>query len=451
MLFDIAFGDAGEAGGNAASIQILWRLNAAVLGHAHGQATLADPEGENLVFATYISGSGLDRFFGVAIDADRNVYAIGDSDSTDYPLQSALQGTAGGNGDLVVTKLSADGASLIYSTYVGGNNMDRSCAENDKPSIAVDSSQRAYITVVTQSTDFDTAYSCTLADPGPFVLRINASGSAVDYCYGIGGDENVFLHDIAVDTSNRATVVGFTADDNVATTAGTLQPARNDGEDIFVVRVNAAGTATDRGTYIGGTLDDFGNSVSLDLSGNTYVAGRSDSTDYPITIGGQPNGLGVVTKLDAALTTVVYSRALGMSDAVALDVDGVGRVSVVGNDFGDAVFTHLAANGSQEFETFWGGILPDFANGVAVDAAGHAFVTGETRSSGFPGDTVQNPSPFQGSISGNIDAWVVKLLRDDPIPQVPALPGGMAVAAAALLAAGIAAARRATRRTRGAP
>ena len=101
-----------------------------------------------------------------------------------------------------------------------------------------------------------------------------------------------------------------------------------------------------------------------------------------------------------------------------------------------AGFTLLESNGGISHETFWGGLLLDQANGVALDPSGHAYVTGETRSTGFPGDTVLNSSPFQATRSGNIDAWIVKHLRDDPIILAPSITWGLAPMAAALLFAG---------------
>ena len=178
---------------------------------------------------------------------------------------------------------------------------------------------------------------------------------------------------------------------------------------------------------------------------NLYLAGRSDSADYPITIGGAPSGDAVVTKLDDALLNVSYSRTVGYSEALAIAVDALGRASVVGTDGFDAGFTLVAADGGFEHDTFWGGSLFDTANAVALDASGHAYVTGETRSAGFPGDTVLNPTPFQGSRSGNIDAWLVKHLRDDPVPPpslVPALTGGAAILVVGMLLLGVRLTRR---------
>jgi hypothetical protein len=105
----------------------------------------------------------------------------------------------------------------------------------------------------------------------------------------------------------------------------------------------------------------------------------------------------------------------------------------------------VVVDGGFEHDTFWGGSLFDTANAVALDASGHAYVTGETRSTGFPGDTVLNPTPFQASRSGSIDAWLVKHLRDDPVPPpslVPALTGGAAILVVGMLLLGLRLTRR---------
>jgi len=401
------------------------------------------PDGSSLVWATYLSGRGLDRLFGIAIDAARNVYVVGETDSTDdlgtggvdeaYPLVGAAQSTFGGVADLVVTKLDASGASVVYSTYLGGNDADRGNSDQDRPAIDVDSLGRAHVSAVTQSTDFHTSVGCTETSPGPYVVRLSADGSSFDSCVGLGGDDFVFARDIVVDALDRALVVGFTADPNLNTTVGTFSQVPLMGEDAFLIRINAAGTAVETGTYFGGTSDDFANAVALDPSGNVYIAGASAGGGYPITIGGAPSGSAVATKLDSALSSVLYSLAVGYNEAFGIAVDSIGRATVVGTDNFDAGFTLLEANGSLAHETFWGGGLLDLANGVALDSVGHAYVTGETRSTGFPGDTVLNGSPFQATRSGNIDAWVVKHLRDDPI-LVPSMTWGLGVVAAALLA-----------------
>jgi len=407
------------------------------------------PDGTTLEWATYLSGRGLDRLFGIAIDASLDVYVVGDTDSTDdlgtagvdesYPQVGAAQASFGGVSDMVVTKLDASGASLVYSTYLGGNDVDRGDTENDKPSIDVDSQGRAVVSVVTASSDFQTVAGCNVASPGPYIVRYAADGASLAACVGLGGDEFVFLKELLVDASDRALVVGFTADINLKTTTGTFSKNPLMGEDIILMRTNAAGTAIQAGTYFGDTGDDFANGIAIDASGDVYLTGRSASASYPITIGGPPGGNGVVTKLDGALSSVLWSRAIGFSEGYDIAVDGLERTSTVGTDNQDAAFVHLDANGQQEFETFWGGLLFDVANAVDLDPAGNAYVTGETRSTGFPGDTVQNSSPFQASLSGNRDAWVLKLLRDDPVPKVPLLPGGALGLVVALLGATLAA------------
>ena len=412
-------------------------------------------DGSSLVWGTYISGRGLDRLYGIALDDAGNVYVVGDTDSTDdpgtggidesYPLVGAAQATFGGVSDYVISKLDPTGSSLIYSTYLGGDDADRSDTELDKPSVALDSHGRAVVSVVSQSTDFHTVAGCNLSSPGPYVVRVAADGASFEACVGVGGDQFVFLRDLVVDTQDRAVVIGYTADPNVVTTAGTFSPTTIGGEEIIIVRTNASGTAIDAGTYFGGTGDDFGNGLAIGPDGNLYLAGRSDSADYPITIGGAPSGDAVVTKLDDTLLNVSYSRTVGYSEALAIAVDALGRASVVGTDGFDAGFTLVAADGGFEHDTFWGGSLFDTANAVALDASGHAYVTGETRSTGFPGDTVLNPTPSQASRSGSIDAWLVKHLRDDPVPPpslVPALTGGAAILVVGMLLLGLRLTRR---------
>ncbi len=392
------------------------------------------PDGSSLVWATYLSGRGLDRLFGIAIDANNDVYVVGDTDSTDdlgtggvdesYPQVSAAQAGFGGVADLVVTKIDASGGSLDFSTYLGGNDADRANSEQGVPGIAVSSTGTVYLSVVTQSTDFHTLYSCTETSPGPYMVRLNAAGSSFDACVGLGGDDFVFARDIALDSSGRAVIVGFTADPNLNTTSGTFSTAPLMGEDAFIIRINSAATAVDAGTYFGGTSDDFANAVAIGGDGGIYITGRSSGGGYPITSGSPPSGDAVATKIDSALSTVTWSLVVGYNEGLGIAVDSLHRATVVGTDNQDAGFTLLTATGTIDHETFWGGLLFDTANSVALDIYGHAYVTGETRSTGFPGDTVLNPSPFQATRSGNIDAWVVKHRRNFPV-FLPGLTWGL--------------------------
>lgn len=398
-----------------------------------------DASGSALVYGTYLSGRFADVAYSIAVDDSGCAYVMGTTDSDDdpttggvdegFPLRNPIQPTYGGNTDLFVAKLNADGTDLVYSTYVGGNDLDRGDSEQDKPGIAVDAQGAAYVAGGTQSTNFPTTPGAfSTSGPGPFALKIDPSGGAFDYATFLGGDTFVFVWDCVVDEAGQLLLCGFTGNPNLPTTAGVIGEVKDVAEDGFIYKVNADGSDLVFCTYFGASSDDFLHAIDIDPSGNVYVAGFTTSADYPVTSGSVPGGGGApISKLDADATAVQYSLFTGGSFAYAIGVDQLGRASVTGDAAAtppdrDVFFTHISAAGGIEFETFWGGFFRDIGWGLDVDGFGHAYVTGVTSSSSFPGDIVNNPTPLQGSISSVPDAFVVKLLRDDPVSVATQTP-----------------------------
>ncbi len=186
-----------------------------------------------------------------------------------------------------------DPAVFVYAGYIGGSSTDVGNA------IAVDGSGNAYVTGYTASTDatFPVTVGPDLTFNGrdfdAFVAKVNAAGTALDYCGYIGGSTNDFGNGIAVDSSGNAYVTGWT-ESSEATFPVTVGPdltyngATSAGfGDAFVAKVNAAGTALVYCGYIGGSGGDQGNGIAVDTSGNAYVAGwtNSDQTTFPVTVG----------------------------------------------------------------------------------------------------------------------------------------------------------------------
>ena len=400
-----------------------------------------DSTGSNLIYGTYLSGGGNDVAYGIAVDRQGCAYIVGTTDSEDdpgtagnedFPVVNAFQATYGGDTDLFVAKLNPTGTDLVYSTYLGGDMMDRADSEQEKPGIAVDDLGRVYIAGTTQSANFPTTAGAFLTTgPGPFALRFTADGSALDYSTFLGGDTFVFVWGVAVDSQYQAVVAGFTGNPNLPTTVGAIQPVKADVEDGFVLKLQADGSDLVFGTYLGGNDDDFFFDLALDHNGNIYVTGSCSGAQYPVTGGSVPvvGGSPIVTKLDAAATTLEYSFYISEGVANGIAVDRLGRATVVGAapaslpDW-DMWVSQLGVNGFGEHETFLGGLFRDFGYAVALDRAGAAYMTGQTSSASFPGEMVVHPSPFQGGLSSPPDAFVAKLPRDEPVgvPDVARRP-----------------------------
>ncbi len=238
-----------------------------------------------LVYSTYIGGSDDDRGFGIAVDASGNAYVTGHTRSTNYDVTAgAFQTThGGGTWDVFVTKLNATGAGLVYSTYIGGSNYDYGRG------IAVDASGNAYVMGETRSAGYDvTAGSFQTTNGGNydvFVTKLNATGTALVYSTYIGGSSDDYGRGIAVDASGNAYVTGYTYSTDYDVTAGAFQTTNGGSSDVFVTKLNATGTALVYSTYIGGSTEDRGYGIAVDASGNAYVTGWTNSTNYDVTAG----------------------------------------------------------------------------------------------------------------------------------------------------------------------
>ena len=252
------------------------------------------------------------------------------------------------------------------------------------------------------------------------------------YLGGSGGD---YSQAIAVDASGNAYVTGSTNSSNFPTTAGVPQLAYGSGTyDVFVTKLNASGTALVYSTYLGGSGADEAWSIALDGSGNAYVAGYTESGNFPTTAGAYQHAYGggpfdgFVTKLNAAGTALIYSTYLGgngFDNVLGIATDGSGNAYVTGvTGYGnfpttagayqtgsgggyDAFVTKLNAAGSAlVYSTFLGGSGEDDGSSIAVDSGGNAYVAGSTASSDY-GTT---PGAYQtGYGGGTFDAFVTKL------------------------------------------
>jgi hypothetical protein len=393
--------------------------------------TKLNAAGTALVYSTYIGGSGYDEGYAIAVDGSGNAYVTGLTTSTDYDVTpGAFQTTSGGGVDVFVTKLNATGTALVYSTYIGGSRDEVGFG------IAVDGSGNAYVTGVTDSPNYDVtpgAFQTTnggLADV--FVTKLNAAGTDLVYSTYIGGSGNDRGYAIAVDGSGNAYVTGWTGSTDYDVTPGAFQATNGGGWDVFVTKLNAAGTDLVYSTYIGGSGDEVGYGIAVDGSGNAYVTGWTGSTDYDVTPGAfqTTNGGGwdvFVTKLNAAGTDLVYSTYIGGSGGevgFGIAVDGSGNAYVTGytnspdydvtpgafqttnGGLADVFVTKLNAAGTDlVYSTYIGGSGDDYGTAIAVDGSGNAYVTGWTGST----DYEVTPGAFQTTNGGGLDVFVTKV------------------------------------------
>jgi hypothetical protein len=296
--------------------------------------------------------------------------------------------------------------ALVYSTYLGGGGSDFA------KGIAVDSAGSAYVTGQTNSTDFPMSNARQPVYGGGtndvFVVKLDPTGTSLVYSTYLGGSSLDRGNAIEVDSTGSAFVTGATYSPNFPV-VNSLQPYRNG--DAFVARLTPDGSALVYSTFLGGTgNNEEGRDIVLDGQGNAYVAGVTNSSDFPRVapfqaVYGGGNSDAFVTRLNAAGTALAYSTFLGgggtdAANGVAVDSQGsayvTGRTSSanfpMANAFragfggaDDAFVTRLSATGSMlVYSTYLGGASLDAGNGIAVDEAGSAHVVGETMSDNFP-------------------------------------------------------------------
>jgi hypothetical protein len=293
--------------------------------------TKLSPDGRSVAYSTYLGGGDDETGFGIAVDASGSAYVAGFTSSTDFPTSSAFQTDQGGD-DAFVAKLTPAGNGLVYSTYLGGGDLDIAFA------VAVDSAGSAYVTGTTLSTNFPTQdpyQTGPVAQNEVFVSKLAPSGSALvfsTYLLGNGGDIG---SGIAVDSTGSAYVTGTTSSTNYPTT----NPYQTDqpGEDAFVTKLDPSGATLAFSTYLGGAGDDSGNGVAVDSAGSAYVTGATESAAFPTASsyqGDQPGLDAFVTKLAPTGDSLVLSTYLGGDGADAghaIAVDGSGGAYVVGD------------------------------------------------------------------------------------------------------------------------
>jgi hypothetical protein len=233
--------------------------------------------GDDLLFSTFIGGTSDEVGFSITFDANNNSYITGETYSNDFPTMNAYDDTYNGTGDAFIVKLNATGDDLLFSTFIGGTSYEAGWG------IAVDDSGNSYITGDTSSNDFPTmnAYDNTYSGTGDtFILKLNATGDGLLHSTFIGGTGREYAYNIAVDASGNSYIIGDTTSNDFPT-VNAYDDTYNGSSDAFVVKLNAAGDDLLFSTFIGGTGDDFGYSIAVDASGNSYITGETSSNDFP--------------------------------------------------------------------------------------------------------------------------------------------------------------------------
>jgi Immunoglobulin I-set domain/Beta-propeller repeat len=388
-------------------------------GKQAGDAFVAkfDNAGQKLLYLTYLGGDSDDAAYGLAVDGAGDAYIAGATDSTNFPTTNAIYPKIGGvldknvgafPIDAFVAELNSSGSDLVYSTYLGGSAYDAAFG------VAVDSAGNAYVTGYTSSTNFPTTnaiqnhLACTNsfdANANAFVTEIASGGSNLVFSTYFGGTNFDQGQGIAVDNAGNIYVTGYTASTNFPTYNPLYSRLNgstnkdNSGFDAFVAKFRPFSTnwilsASNQtysisnlvySTYLGGTNNDIGRSVACDTNGDAFVTGWTTSTNFPNTATNVP----------------------GLYSFVATNH----TVAIATNAF----LTEINPNGTAlVYSALFGGKASDIGNGVAVDAAGDAFVVGSTTSTNFP--TINTDGLLRATNSGakfgSSDVFVIAFTND---------------------------------------
>jgi hypothetical protein len=322
------------------------------------------PEGNALLYSTYLGGSDYDWGNDIAVDFSGAAYVTGETWSSNFPILSAFDAIYDGEGDAFVTKLNPSGSALAYSTFLGGGNGDYAFG------IVVDPAGAAFVTGSTGSGGFPTylAYDPNFnGGADVFVTKVDPAGNTLAFSTFIGSSGSERGTEIARDSTGAIYIAGYTTSSGFPT-QNAYDASFNGDVDVFVTKLNAAGDTLVYSTFLGGSDDDRAVGMA-ERSGEVYIVGDTQSgwpqpfptvSAYDATYNGNRDTFG--TKLNRAGTALVYS-------------------------------------------TFLGGTSQEYAGGIAVDSAGAAYVTGRTLSLFFPTVNAFDPK-YNG---GGPDAFVSKL------------------------------------------
>lgn len=415
-------------------------------------------DGSALIYSTFLGGGAAATAQGIAIDATGNAYLAGNTTSTDFPTVNAFQsGLNSPWGNAFVSKISADGSTLLYSTYLGGSGNSAFNVGDEADAVAVDPAGDAFVAGHAYSSDFPTqrALQPTLNGPygNAFVTELTPNGQSLAYSTYLGGNYIDWASGIALDSEDNAYVAGYTASSDFPT-RNAIQANLRGFTNAFVSEVKAGGQSLVYSTYLGGSNDDDAYAIAVDGSGDAYVAGHASSPDFPTfnpyqgALGAKYGGYNAfVSAIKAGGAGLIYSTYLGGSysdtaNSIALNAAGNAYVAgaTASSDFPtlnafqggstgslpgqntstDAFITQLSAGGkSLVYSSYLGGSNEDEANGVAVDPFGSAYVAGFTLSNDFP---VANALQSVNKTTSSQTAFIAKIGPPSASGQPTATP-----------------------------
>ncbi len=403
-----------------------------------------DAEGQ-LEFATFLGGTDNDSLSAIRLAPGGDVIVAGWSRSTDFPVTAgAYDTTHNGNGppqliggDVCVSRLSADGSSLVYSTFVGG-------ADTEWPnSLAIGANGEVTVAGHTHSLQYPVtpgAYKTAMHPIGHsdlFITRLDPTGSSLVFSTLFGGDGEEYALALELDDQNGVVFAGATDSTDLDTTPGAFDETFNGGPglyaDAYVAGIDATGSTLTFCTYLGGPGDERAEALAFEPDGSMTVVGETRAPGFPVTPGAYDethNGGRdlFVTRLSADGTQVAWSTMLGGAlDEYARGIEAIGggRVVAVGytgsDDYpltegafdtvrgpngDDVCLSELSADGSTLLaSSFLGGDWDERVESSALHPSGDLVLTGTA----FTIFSPTTPNAFDPTPNGGGDAFLARI------------------------------------------
>lgn len=343
----------------------------------------------DVVFSTYLGGNGTDMSYGLAVSQSGDAIVVGSTNSPDFPLKNPLQPSCDclSSEDGFVSRISASGQQLVFSTYLGGGN-ELGPTPDVARAVVVGGSGEIVIVGSTTTNNFPVvnALQPTLGDaPGTrqgdgFVCKLDSTGSRILFSTYLGGYAEDVAQGLDIDAAGNIYVAGWTYSSNFPTTAGAFQTEYEFGHEAFVAKLTPQGSSLVYSTLLVGQLYENAFDIGVDSRGHAYVVGRTSSPDFPVV----------------SADRFIYS---GIVDGFISKLNPTGSALV--------------------YSTFLGGLDEDSASSIDIDSADRVVVVGATQSADFRPLVM----PRQASLSGQRDAFIVQLFDPDRNPAEISIDG----------------------------
>lgn len=418
-----------------------------------------DPTGSNLLWATYLGGAYADAGEDIEVLANGDVVVTGWTDSWDFPVtQGAYQTVHADSGffnhDVFVTRLSAGGSQLVYSTYYGGFGDDYGM------SLALNVDGEAFVAghtnggaIPTTPGAFDETYNGAIGFSDIFAFRLTSDGSSLIYSTFIGGNESETAEDIAINDANEIYLTGEASSFNFPTTQGAVFPNKSSiNSAVYALRLSADGSQMIYCTFLDGERGDYGEALELAPDGKLWLTGRTYSEFFPMTPGafkdtvtGNSDAFIVLLNEDASqLLAATYLGGYQLEAGTGIELTAGGDVFIAGNTLsygleltdcpldntfgggglywgGDAFIARLSPGlDSLRYQSFLGGSGDDMRVHMLLGTSichDSLWLGVTTRSADYP----VTPNAFQTQISPARNTFAISMITEETSASIVSL------------------------------